>query len=564
MSNTSFMTSSSKTRAASLLTLLGLTFGSLMAPHQGVAEAAESEVLIEMSDGVVIGGELLTPDEGERFPVLLNMTPYGPATYFDSYRDEGYAHVNIDIRGTGRSGGKLCLFCKREQKDVYEIVEWIADQEWSNGNVGMYGGSYQGITPLIGASLQPPHLKAIVPAVVLADAYRDIVWHNGIFNANFVAQWTPLQFGLGMTGTTPSSDLAAKPNQRLAAESRLTPWDGPFYKERSIYTKFDKIKVPTLLLGGWFDGFARGTIHDFQGIASRYKRLVMAPCTHKGCGPPFDPGSEYAADAAPPGFEDPVLDWMDHFLKGKNNGVENGPPVLYYDVGANEWAESGQWPPSGSRLETFYLSGETSGSAVSQNDGSLVSEVPTTDDVEDRYVYEPLVGTSETFSKWGTVAASPHLRLDNRGDEAQALTYTTPAMKKPMSLAGPMELNFWALTTASDTDWVVKVTDVAPDGATELISSGYVRASHRKWDEKLSRPGAPWLPNEEPAVVPAGKPLEYRMDIWDIAHTVQKDHRLRITISSSDTPNHEPLAEAAVNAVLHSEDYPSRLLVTVR
>jgi predicted acyl esterase len=559
------MTTSAKIRPAALAALLSiLTFASLLPSQQGVAMAAETEVQIEMSDGITIVGDVLTPDEGDRFPVLLNMTPYGPATYFDQYRGEGYAHVNIDIRGTGRSGGKLCLFCKREQRDVYEVVEWIAEQDWSNGKVGMYGGSYQGITPLIGSALQPPHLEAIVPAVVLTDAYRDIVWHNGIFNTNFVAQWTPLQFGLGMTGTGPTSDLASKPSQRLAVESRLTPWDGPFYKERSIYTKFDRIKVPTLFLGGWFDGFSRGTVRDFQGIASKYKRLVMAPCTHKGCGAPFDPGSEYAGDAAPPGLEDAVLAWMDHFLKDKDNGVENGPPVLYYDIGASKWEESTQWPPAGSRLETFFLSGDPSGSAVSQNDGSLVKEVPTTDDVEDRYVYEPLVGSSETFSKYGTVAASPHLRMDERADEAQSLTYTTPAVDKPMTIAGPMELNFWGLTTASDTDWIVKVNDVAADGTTKLISSGYVRASHRRWDEKLSRPGVPWLPNDEPAPVPAGKALEYRVDIWDIAHTVQKGHRLRITISSSDTPNHEPLTEPAINAVLHSEDYPSRLLVTVR
>jgi hypothetical protein len=350
MSNQSGMTiyrSAHKGAVSALLTIAILAW--FLPAHQGVAEAAESEISIEMSDGVVLGGELLTPEEGKRFPVLLNMTPYGPATYFDQYRGEGYAHVNIDIRGTGRSGGKLCIFCEREQRDVYEVVEWIADQDWSNGNVGMYGGSYQGITPLMGASEQPPHLKAIVPAVVLADAYRDIVWHNGMFNVNFVAQWTALQFGLGLTGTGPSSDLASKPQQRLAVESRMTPWDGPFYRERSVYTKFDQIKVPTLLLGGWFDGFSRGTIHDYQGIASKHKRLIMSPCTHKGCGAPFDPGSEYTETSAPPDLADPVLAWMDRFLKGKSNGVESGPRVMYYDIGANKWLSSGDWPPTSSR-----------------------------------------------------------------------------------------------------------------------------------------------------------------------------------------------------------------------
>lgn len=527
--------------------------------------AEDATTMIPVSDGTELAAQIILPDDGKRFPVLLNMTPYGPASYFSSYTDEGYAHVNVDIRGTGGSEGKLCLFCDREQQDVYDVVEWIARQKWSNGKVGMYGGSYQGITPLMGASKQPPHLEAIVPAVVLADAYRDIVWHNGIFNANFVAQWTALQFGLGATGTAPTSDLSSRPQQRLAAESRLVPWDGPFYKERSVYTKFDDIKVPTLLLGGWFDGFSRGTLDVYRGIASKHKRLVMAPCTHKGCGGPFDPASEYAADADAPGLEDPVLAWMDHFLKGKDNDIEEGgAPVLYYDLGTNDWRGATSWPPPDVRLETFYLSGEPSGSGQSLNDGSLVGRVPTTDDVEDRYVYDPSIGLTETFSKWGTVAASPHLRLDNRPDQTRSLTYTTQAAKEPLELAGPMELNFWGITTASDVDWVAKITDVAPDGSTKLITSGYVRASHREWDAKRSRPGRPWLPNNHAAPVPAGMPLEYRIDIWDIAHTIRKGHRLRVTISSSDVPNHEPLAEAAVNAVLHSRDYPSRLLVTVR
>ena len=533
-------------------------------PVRGMQIATSSRISIPTSDGTRLAGELILPDKGKRFPVLLNMTPYGPATYFSTYTNKGYAHVNVDVRGTGASEGKLCLFCDREQKDVYDVVEWIARQKWSNGKVGMYGGSYQGITPLMGASEQPPHLKAIVPAVVLADAYRDIVWHNGIFNANFVAQWTALQFGLGLTGAQPGTDLSARPQQRLAAEARLIPWDGPFYKERSVYTKFDDIKVPTLFLGGWFDGFSRGTIDDFVGIASKHKRLVMQPCTHKGCGAPFDAGSEYAEDAAIPGLEDPVLAWMDHFLKGKDNDVESGPPVLYYDLGAKRWQEAGAWPPRDTRTTSFFLSKKPSGSNGSATDGSLVDRPSRTDDVESRFVYDPTIGATETFSKWGTVAASPHLRLDNRPDQARSLTFTTPVLDEKLTLAGPMELHFWGLTTAEDVDWVAKVTDVAPDGSASLLTSGYVRASHRAWSPEKSRPGRPWLPNDRESSVPTGMPLEYRVDIWDIAHTLAKGHRLRLTVSSSDTPNHEPLVEPAINAVLHSRHFPSRLVVTER
>src|SRR5688500_7237568 len=193
---------------ATFATALSLVLALVAPVGAAERETRTSAAQIEMSDGVLLDAEILLPDKGKRFPVLLNMTPYGPATYFSTYIGEGYAHVNVDIRGTGGSEGALCIFCDREQKDVYEVVEWIADQKWSNGKVGMYGGSYQAITPLMGATEQPPHLKAIVPAVAMADAYRDIVWHNGVFNADFVMQWFVTQTALSMTGTSPTSDAA--------------------------------------------------------------------------------------------------------------------------------------------------------------------------------------------------------------------------------------------------------------------------------------------------------------------------------------------------------------------
>lgn len=550
---------------AVLVALAVLPAPSVARGSGGRADASGvSAAQIKMSDGVNLDAEITLPDKGKRFPTLINMTPYGPATYYTDFVNDGYAYVNVDIRGTGGSGGALCIFCEREQKDVYEVVEWAAKQKWSTGKVGMYGGSYQGITPLMGASEQPPHLKAIIPAVSLADAYGDIVWHNGIFNANFVVQWFALQTALSMTGTSPSSDVAERVNQRIVAESRLLPWNGPFYKERSVNTKYNDIKVPVLHLGGWFDGFSRGTLDNFNGVASKHNRVIMMPCTHKGCGPPFDPGSEYIADADPPGPSGLALykAWFDRFLKGKQNGIEDAAPVLFYDIGSNKWIADRSWPPKGSRIEKFYLSG--SGAVGTPFDGSLTSRKVEDNDIEDRYVYDPTVGGTELFAKWGTVAASPHYRADQRPDEARALTYTTKPMKKPLALAGPMELNFWGATTASDVDWIVKVTDVAPDGSSKLISSGYVRASHRRWDPKRSRPGRPYLPNMSPAPVPSGKPLEYRIDIWDIANTVKKGHRLRITVSSSDLGNHEPLPEPALNYLFHTDAYPSRLLVTVR
>ena len=534
-------------------------------PALAAEPVTTTNVPIPMSDGAVLRGDVHIPEAGKRYPVLLNMTPYGPATYFTTYLDEGYVHVNVDIRGTGRSGGALCIFCFREQRDVEQVVNWVARQPWSNGRVGMYGGSYQAITPLLGAAHQPPALKAIVPAVAYSDAYGDIVWHNGMFNTNFVTQWFGAQTALSMSGTSTTSDFRARAGQRLVSETRLAPWNDAFYRERAIYNKYDRIKIPVLHLGGWFDGFSRGTVRNFQGVASRHNRLIMSPCTHKGCGAPFDPLSPYAANAAPPGAKDPVLAWMDRFLKGKRNGIAAAAPVQYYDLGTSTWKTARTWPPAAAKTVDFNLSGKSVDAAGSLNNGALTLSTLHGDEAfaEDRYVYDPTTGTSEAAAKWGTVAASPHARLDQRPDEAHSLTYTTPARRQPLELAGPMELRFWASTTAEDTDFVAKVTDVAPDGTSTLLTTGYVRASHRRWDPARSKPAQPYLPNTRAADVVPGKVHQYRVDIWDIAHTVKPGHRLRLTISSGDSANHEPSAQPALNAIFHDRTYRSRLITTV-
>lgn len=545
---------------------MGVVLALLSPPSPVQADPVEQQVGIEVSDGETLVGTLYLPHPSGRFPTVLVMSPYGPATYSDRWLDEGYAHLNVDIRGSGRSGGSLCVFCKREQRDVYEVVEWVARQDWSDGAVGMYGGSYLAITALMGAARQPPHLKAIVPIAAYADPYRDIAWHNGMFTWNFVTQWTFLQAGLGATAGAPPPDSAGDraSNFVAMADAREHPFDGPFWRERAVYTKYRRIEVPTLLMSGWFDGFSRGNIWNFQGIAGEHTRLIMGPGTHKGAGGAFDPLSPYAGDTTPPGNpEDIALAWFDRFLKGVRNGVEKGPPIQYYDLGAFKWKRAATWPPAGTSTRHLYLSGERGGSAASLNDGSLTQGRPRgSASTPDSFSYDPAQGVAETFAKWGTLAATPHLRLDQRADEAHALTYTTAALKEPLTLAGPIELRMWAQTTASDTDWVVKVTDVGPDGASMLITSGYMRASHRAWDPDRSRRAEPWITNDEASRV-VQEPLKYRIDIWHTAYELQKGHRLRVTIMSSDTPNHEPILLAARNTVFHDGRHPSELLLTV-
>jgi hypothetical protein len=556
------------------LVSVALVVSALCAGFASSARAEPStlhDVRIPMSDGVELVGDVRLPGSGA-WPVILVMSPYGredqssPVLHLTTdYLANGYVHLNVDIRGTGKSDGALCIFCDREQQDVYEVVEWAAAQPWSDGNIGMEGGSYLGISQLLGAAKQPPHLKAIVPDVPYTDTYRDIVWHNGIWNQFFMTQWTVLQAGLGLQGAAESKRIADRFANALAIHFKNQPFDGPTYWERSVYTKFDRITVPTLLRSGWFDGFSRATVRNFQGIASEHKRLIMAPKPHTPPGAPFDPLSPYVPVPPSPGSADPALAWFDHFLKGIDNGVEREPAVLYYDLGAFEWRTADAWPPSDTSLESLYLSGERSSSATSLNDGSLKAAAPVgADTYPDHYMYDPTVGLTETASKWSNVAAGPHVRLNQAADQAHELTYTTDALDAPLPLAGPMSLNFWGETDATDTDWIVKVTDVAPDGSSLLMTSGYMRASHREWDRLRSTAAEPWIHNLFAAPVWTNSPLEHRIDIWPTAYELQPGHRLRVQIASSDTPNHEPLAQPARNTIHHDDRYPATLTLTIR
>ncbi|HVL89111.1 MAG TPA: CocE/NonD family hydrolase [Actinomycetota bacterium] len=557
-------------RALKLIVVLVVAVAGL-APVPGRAEPVKlADVRISMSDGVDLVGDVRLPSAGGTYPVILVMSPYGredqtsPGALTADYLSHGYAHVNVDIRGTGKSDGALCLFCDREQQDVYEVVEWIAVQPWSDGNVGMQGGSYLGISQLLGAAKQPPHLKAIVPDVPYTDTYRDIVWHNGIWNQQFMTLWTGLQAGLGFQGAAESRRLPDRAFNALALEFKNAPLDGPTYWERSVYTKFDRILVPTLLRSGWFDGFSRGTIRNFQGIAATHKRLIMGPSPHTPAGPPFDPLSPYAPVPPSPGAGDPALAWFDRFLKGIDNGIEHEAPVLYYDLGAFEWRSATTWPPPSSSMRTLHLSGERSGSIASLNDGTLADEAPTgAATYPSSYRSDPTVGVTEVNGKWGNVAAAPFVRHDQTADAMRQLTYTTPALTEPLRLAGPMELRFHGETDQSDTDWIVKVADVAPDGSSLLLTSGYLRASHRAVNDRRSLPADPWIENTTKLTVWPNDPTLFRIDIWPVAAELRPGHRLRIMISSTDVPNHEPLPHVSRNTVHHSARYPSELLLTV-
>jgi hypothetical protein len=168
------------------------------------------------------------------------------------------------------------------------------------------------------------------------------------------------------------------------------------------------------------------------------------------------------------------------------------------------------------------------------------------------------------IGKEGPDGFLPYAPLDQRLDEPQGLTFTTPELTQSLPLAGPTEFRFWTVTEGSDMAYVARLIDVSPDGSTRLITQGWLRASFRYVDPARSRPGAPYLPDDRQLDVTIGLTTEYRMDIWDTAYTLAPGHRLRLWLSSSDTPTHEPLPVAGRNLILHDSDHPSQLLIGTR
>jgi putative CocE/NonD family hydrolase len=544
------------------------------APAQAADMTTLPDVTIQASDGVNLVGDVHLPGDGKgRYPAVIDMEPYGRSTSTD-YVPQGYARVNTDVRGSGKSGGALCLLCTREQQDVYDVVEWAARQPWSNGHVALYGYSYSAITSLLGAALRPPHLDAVVVGHPPTDPYRDVVWHNGLYDQGFVDQWFAGQTAAQSIGIGPQPQALDRAQQQFAVETRLLPYDGPVYQERSVLAKMKQITVPVYIFTGWQDMYSRGDLRLIDGLASKNKLLVIDPSTHHGTGQLGEVGAPYggspdqqvanagALSADPPKGED--TGWLDRFVKGTRNGIENLPRVRYFDMGDRKWRAARSWRSVSDTLTPEYLSAAKSSTThLSPNDGSLAPSVPAgRDSYQESYVYEPAGGATVPAGKDGPDGFLPYAHLDQGLDEPNGLTYTGPALTKPMRLAGPSELRFWALTEASDMAWVARLADVAPDGTANLITQGWLRASFRHVDDSRSRDGAPYLPDDRDTPVTIGLTTEYRMDIWDTAYTLAPGHRLRLWLGSSDTPTHEPLPEAGRNLIFHDAGHPSQLFLS--
>src|SRR5262245_2008385 len=349
-------------------------------------------VAIPMRDGVTLHAALFLPKEPGRYPTLFAASPYrfdndsapaypmylwretGPIGW---YVDHGYAFVHMDVRGTGRSEGEYRFLDEVEQRDLYDAVEWIAMQPWSDGNVGGIGQSYYAMTQWFMAIQNPPHLKCIAPYDGLIDVYRASAFSGGIPGAFFSLWYDQIVRPINQhPAHGPSRDL---PWDMSHAVRKHTTYDA-FWKERSAAERLDKIKLTVEPIGLWtkVDRTRNGNIVGYQRVASPKTLLLL------GTSNPYTAVSDFSSVAFHEKF---LLPFYDCYLKGRQTRYLNEPNIRYFIGGTDVFKTAETWPPADIRYQAFYLKDGPSGSITSLNDGALDRAGPDLDDAITRFDY---------------------------------------------------------------------------------------------------------------------------------------------------------------------------------
>ncbi len=507
----------------------------------------ERHQTVPMRDGVKLYGDLYRPAATGRYPTLVVRTPYGVQRdgvheAMTKFAQHGYAVLIQDVRGRYESEGNWDPF-RHEANDGYDTIEWAARQPWSNGKVGTQGGSYLGHVQWRAAGLAPPHLVTMFPAVASTNIYANWLTHGGAFRLSFNYGWgvvrMPNRIMLPQYWHTEAYTPAELKYEQILMHLPLNDGDlesarysvrhyrewlvhqsyDDYWKKISDEEQFGKVVVPAHTQGGWFDIFLAGTIHGYTGMrakagnekARRESRMVIGAWGH---GPSRRYGDVDFGETANMTLIDRELAWFDHYLKGTDNGMDREPPVRIFYMGANVWKNEADWPIPATKFTPLYITADRR--LTFTQPGNATS---------DTYLYDP---TSPVPTLGGnnccgtpTLAGPKDQRpIEQRGD---VLSYTGEALNQPLAIAGPVKMLLRASTDGRDTDWMVKLVDVAPNGFAMNICEGMLRARFRKGLDRME-------------LLNPGEAYDYEVDLVGTANVFLPGHRIRVDITSSNFP----------------------------
>ena len=556
----------------------------------------ENRVAVPMRDGVTLYADIYRPVGDGRHPVIVSRTPYSTERFPSAYAAavyfsrRGYAYVFQDVRGRHESEGIWEPF-RDDVEDGYDTVEWAAAQPWSNGKVGMEGGSYLGHVQWRAAEAAPPHLVAIFPRVASTSIYHDWITVNGGWRLAFNFGWGPVrQESRIMQNTGPHTMDGGPPSigydrvvwhLPLNEMQALVGRNAQFYKDwlahpdyddywrsLNVEERFEQVRVPVHVMGGFFDIFAQGTLRGYAGMSTRGGTAASRRGSHMVIGP-WEHGVSRTVGEMDWG-ESAVVDtnalalrWFDHWLKGTDNGLRQEPPVKIFVMGRNEWRYEHEYPLARTRYAPLYL--DSAGNANgSQGDGRLAWDKPASDSPPDRYRYDPGNPVPSLGGANCCGIATPSGARDQRPIEGRAdvLVYTTAILEEPVEIVGPVKLILHASSSAVDTDFVAKLVDVYPDGRSINIAEGILRARHRDGLERQ-------------VLMDPGEAYELEVDMIGTANLFRAGHRIRVHVTSSHFPqfarnlnNGQPYGTSASivvaeQTVYHSPERPSHILLPV-
>jgi predicted acyl esterase len=541
------------------------------------------DVMIPMRDGVKLAADVYLPADWnrEKLPALLALSTYGKNTqrqlliqpvpsplgdacteagWTDDIVARGFIHVIACSRGTGQSEGEyLSMYSAQEADDGYDLVEWIAVQDWCDSNVGMLGISYFGTVQLVVGSAKPPHLKAIAPTEATTDQYL-ACYHGGVLdgfyselvtgrhsflswsgfqahtiNSKSVRDLDPTELANRIAEAKANTDITQynlfysildlPEKNPIFFDIMMNPYDGEDYWWNPDLSKID---IPVLCGCAWYPDcgpkFVRAPFMIWEGVSGP-KKMVMWP------GGWLDrPFSQY---------HETILNWFDYWLKGIDNGIMEEPPINLFIQGENYYRDEYEWPLARTDWQDFYL----------RTHNRLISAVEKYENVPpDAYTQSSLLVTTKIGSQ----------------------RYTSSPFATPMEVTGPITLIVY-LSIDSDDAWIkATLIDVAPDGSERELTHGHLRLSHRELDPERSKPWQPIHKHTRESVKPVvpGEVNEYAVELYPLSNVFKTGHSMALEICSGDTPGkqfsfHVMASDTICYKIYRDAQYPSRLYLPV-
>ena len=507
-----------------------------------------------MRDGTLLRADVILPNQIGKFPVLVYRTPYGKEfalrdySTFRNAAERGYAVVVQDVRGRYASAGEFRPY-ENEARDGYDTIEWAAQQSWSNGNVGTFGLSYPGAVQWLAAVQNPPHLKAMVPAMTFS-TYQNFFFAGGTWDMSWI-EWIwdniapDIRVKKNLLGPKTSAEAeAAWAKDGLKMESELPlqdlqelkgiapfyydwlshPLEDPWWQWCELRNKYGRTSAAILNLSAWYDdnygpegattNYA-GLLKSRAGSKSPNTHLLLGPWVHGvGSTAKAKAGERNFAASAAIDYDEVVLSWMDFYLKGTAIGVDREKPVRYFVMGDDTWRSVDIWPPPAKRT-SYFLS--KSGEA----EAGLTTQIPLDKKARNSFVSDT---SHPVENKYSFSGAHDYRELAQRTD---VLTFDSTTLAQDTEVTGPIQAVMYISCDCRDLDLWVRLLDLGPDGtAFNLMNPGLdvLRASYR--DVGKGR-----------QLLTPNKIYELHLDNLITSNTFKKGHRIRVQVSGSFAPN---------------------------